>query len=105
MPAVVIAVDKRGCRSLHCLRNEKNSVTCPASWRSPVFGPGPTGLKLRHDEWRTLRQIGLPPEPIFHGGLQLCERNSGTNLDHAVGHRQGVVKDAGVGEVAHAEGV
>lgn len=48
-------------------------------------------------------QVAFPPKPVCHRLPELLERNVGTNLEISVGHRQGVVKNRSVREVAHAE--
>ena len=62
------------------------------------------GFFLNHKR-RFFRQVTFPSEPIFHGFTQATERNLRADLHDAVGDGEGVVEDAGIGEIAHAETV
>src|SRR6516162_206299 len=52
-----------------------------------------------------LWQITLSAKPIFHGVLQFSQRHLGADLHQAVAQRQGIIKNAGIREVAHREAV
>src|SRR5262245_19698290 len=58
---------------------------------------------LLHYQSRFFRQIALSAKPVFHGLPQAVEGHARTNLHHAVGGGQGIVKDRVVREVAHGE--
>ena len=60
---------------------------------------------LLHPQSRSLRQVTLAPEPVFHGGPQSLHRHARSDLHLAVTYGNGVVKNLVVGEIAHAEAV
>ena len=54
---------------------------------------------------RVLWQVSLTSKPILHGVPELVHGYAGTNLHLAVGNRERVIEDTGVGEVAHGKAV
>ena len=57
---------------------------------------GDTEVLMRFD-------VALASEPVLHGCGEPLQRDVGACFEHAVCHRQGVVEDGIVGEVAHGE--
>ena len=54
---------------------------------------------------RIFRQVTFLSEPVFHRLPKLVERNIFSNLHLSIDQGQSVVKDPGIGEVAHGETV
>src|SRR5581483_4546281 len=61
--------------------------------------------RFHHVECSGFRQVAFPPKPVFHGSAELIERDFDANFHESVGYGQGVVEDAGVREIPHAEAV
>src|SRR5580704_5488925 len=49
------------------------------------------------------RKVSLAVKPVLHGILELVEGNTGADFHLSIRHRESVVKDAGIGEIAHGE--
>ena len=52
---------------------------------------------------RVLGQVSFAAEPVLHRFPQLVEGDTGANLHLSVSHGKGIVKNAGISEIAHRE--
>jgi hypothetical protein len=75
-----------------------DAFRCPS--RAQLSAPK---LAEGHNQSGILGQITLASKPVFHCIPKLIERHIRSNFQQSIGHRQRVVKNGRVGEVAHAE--
>jgi len=66
-------------------------------------GPRLCPVNLHNFQPLARLQVALAAKPVFHGRLKALERDARPGFEHSVGHRQRVIEDWIVGEVAHGK--